>query len=102
MSTLHAQNARQILLTAMSAEYGVQILVHAPEGDVVTASIRARQTLYRFKNEDADFKSLHIRLHPDDPTNRLWIIRGHLVSEPDPGDPDAPEPKSARPIEIDY
>lgn len=82
-NTLHAQNARQILLQALSAEYGVRVHVQSTDA-MITPALRARQILYRFKKEDSDFDELSIRLDPDDPNNRLWIIRGRFVADPEP------------------
>lgn len=100
-ATLLAQTARHILLRALSAEYGVRVRIHT-SSDMIQPANRARQVLYRFKNEDPDFADLQIRADPDDPNDYLWIIQGRLVAKAE-DELDDPEPRSrgADPIDIE-
>ncbi len=81
--TLLATNAHRILLSAIQAEFGIEVRVKAP--NMIAPAMRGRQVLYRFKNEDPRFKDIHIRLHPDDPNNLLWLIRSDtgLIAQPE-------------------
>lgn len=70
--TLLRRSTVAILNEALKTDYGIAVSVHAP--NMTTPSLRAKQVLYRFKNENSDFANLQIRLSPDDPDNELWII----------------------------
>lgn len=80
-STFLAVHAETFLRAALAAEYGIKIRVHVVSPDpIVTPALRARAILYRFRGELGNdvYNSLQIRLSPDDPQNRLWIIRGDV------------------------
>lgn len=70
--TLLAQTARVILAEALGAEVGTIVEVFAP--GMVAPALRAKQTLYRFKNENADFRNIQIRLSPENPDTELWLL----------------------------
>lgn len=70
--TLLAQTARVILAEALGAEVGIVVEVAAP--GMVAPALRAKQTLYRFKNENSDFRNIQIRLSPENPDTELWLI----------------------------
>jgi hypothetical protein len=74
------QAARRILLTALSAEVGLKVRV-TPVGDIMTPTLRARQTFYKVLNSDIDFKDLRVRLDPNDPDNFIWIIKSRFFNE---------------------
>lgn len=72
--TLLEQTALTILRAATSANVGIEIKITAPDG-MNSPALRAKQILYRFKNENPEFKNLQIRLAPTDPNNRLWLVK---------------------------
>jgi hypothetical protein len=77
MSILSNQ-AENVLRTALESPYGIQILIYEdPPGQVVTPTLRARQILYRFRQEigDKDMDQIQIRLCPTDPDHRLWLVK---------------------------
>ena len=76
--TLLRQGARQILLAALAAEVGIVVEIESPT-PIIAPVMRAKQVLYRFKSEDADFASLQIRVSPDDPDRELWIINQRVA-----------------------
>jgi len=79
--TLLELGARQILNAAIQAEVGITVRIDVPQDSTMTTpSLRAKQVLYRFSKEDADFKDLQIRLSPDDPDKELWIINKRHIS----------------------
>lgn len=80
--TLLADNARRILHRALQAQVGIRVHV-APTGEMMAPTWRAKQTLYRFKQEDVDFKNLQIEFDGRDPDNYLVIVKRT------PGDTDA-------------
>lgn len=97
-----AQAARQILLLAMSEEFGLRVRIHTP-GDMMAPALRGRAILYRFKNEDPDFSNLQIRIDPDDPDNSLWIIKGEWVArEAESTDENPRSRPKAEPIDIEF
>lgn len=74
--TLLADSARRILREALSSEVGIVVVVQA-DPSMTTPTFRAKQVLYRFKSEDADFRNLQIIFSPDDPEHRIWILNHH-------------------------
>ena len=80
--TLQADIARNILAEALRSEIGICILIE-PTDPTIGATLRAKQILYRYKQENADYQILQIRLDPTNPDHRLWIIKGE-ISDPDP------------------
>jgi len=66
--------ARSILRQAALSEFGLEIGITATSDKIITPALRAKQILYRFKSEDADFSNLRIDLSPTDPDKYLWII----------------------------
>lgn len=72
--TLIADNARQILLEALSSDFGIVIEIEPLEA-IIAPALRAKQVLYRFKQEDIDFSNIQIRLSPDDPDRELWLVK---------------------------
>jgi len=76
--TLQADNARRILRRAFDSNTGIIVDVE-PTGEMMAPTWRAKQILYRFKQEDADFKRLQIEFDPDTPDTALWILKtgGH-------------------------
>ncbi len=87
--TLLATNARRILILAITSEHGIRVKAQAP--NTISPAVRARTVLYRFKNEDPQFKNITIRLDPDEPNHFLWVIRtdtGFVAPVGDTNDPD--------------
>jgi hypothetical protein len=78
--TLLAQGARNILLAAAMADVGVIVEVLDPSGTVIAPALRAKQVLYRFKSEDADFSNIQILLSPDNPDGELWLINKRTMN----------------------
>ncbi len=77
MSILSAQ-AESCLRQVLKAKYGIQIYVaQTGLGGVVTPALRARQILYRFRQEigDAELNKIQIKTCPHDPDNRLWLLK---------------------------
>lgn len=74
--SLLAQNARNILTTALSSEHGIEVEV-AAMGDIPTPTLRAKQVLYRFKKENSLFDCLRIFQSPMD-DKLLWITKQDL------------------------
>jgi hypothetical protein len=72
--TLAADNARNILRAALAADIGIIVDIEADPTMIQPAS-RAKQILYRFKQEDHDFKDLTIRFDKDSPDKALRIIK---------------------------
>jgi len=70
--SLLAQTARVILAEALTSEVGIVVEVSAP--GMVAPALRAKQTLYRFKNENRDFRNIQIRLSPEFPDTELWLL----------------------------
>ena len=79
---------------------GITVIVRDPTNSIITPVLRAKQDLYRFKKDSADWTHLKIFLSPDDPDNRLWIVNDPqdilhspstlaLVSEKKSEDPDS-------------
>ena len=79
--TLLRQNARQILLAAIMTELGIVVEVGSPT-PIIQPTNRAKQVLYRFKNEDSDFAPIQIKFSPDDPDRELWLIVNRKVGDP--------------------
>ena len=98
-ATLMATQAEAVLRAAARSEFGIRVRVIALRDDIMTPALRARQVLYRFRNElgAEEFKDLQIRLSPDDPEHRLWIIRGGLTSDAER----SPEDRTRAPSIID-
>lgn len=71
--SLLAQGARNILRAAIESETGIIVKIASPV-PVIAMALRAKQTLYRFKQENSDFAQIQIILSPDDPDNELWLI----------------------------
>jgi hypothetical protein len=87
--TLAADNARQILRAALAADIGIIVDVEASDVMIQPTS-RAKQILYRFKQEDYEFKDLTIRFDKDEPDKALRIVKisalvrlGEQLSEAD-------------------
>ena len=70
--------AQNILDACLSSVHGIIINIETPEGeDVNTPALRAKQILYRFRQElpNPEYKSIQIRQSPDNPNNSLWLIK---------------------------
>jgi hypothetical protein len=64
-----------ILRQCLESDVGIEILVETdPSRDVVTPTLRAKQVLYRFKSQNPDYAGIQVRLSPDDPDHKLWLI----------------------------
>lgn len=76
-NTLLAETARAILSEALNSPFGLVIEIQTPPSNppTVAPTLRAKQILYRFKNENSDFSGIQIRLSPDDPDRELWLIK---------------------------
>lgn len=76
-TTFLSLQAEKILTECLSSEFGIQVLVHENGHGTVTPALRARQILYRFRQElpNPEFKTIMIKLCPKDPDHRLWIIK---------------------------
>ena len=74
--TILSSLADSILRAALAEELFLVVRVHSGP-DVVTPALRARQILYRFRNEfpDPAFRELQIRLSPQNPDTELWVGR---------------------------
>lgn len=72
--TLLADNARIILREALASPDGIEVSIQASQEMIAPAS-RAKQVLYRFKQEDYEFRNLQIEFGPDEPDKTLWIIK---------------------------
>jgi hypothetical protein len=72
--TLLADSARNILREAIVSELGIVVRVQ-PTSDMIAPALRAKQVLYRFRQEDSDFATLQIVLSPTDPDREIWIIK---------------------------
>lgn len=72
--TLAADNARAILRAALESEIGIIVDVEAAS-EMVQPTMRAKQILYRFKQEDYEFRDLTIRFDPDEPDKALRILK---------------------------
>jgi hypothetical protein len=97
--SLLASNATHWLDEALNHEYGIIVRVHADGAmkAVVGPSTRAKQQLYRFRQElGSDYKNIQIRLSPRDPANELWLIN----LGPPPTD-DEEQPTSSADLTID-
>lgn len=71
LAALHALRA------ATNARLGVSLRIETPGGEsVVTPALRAKQIIYRFRKAlgDPQFAKIQVRLSPDDPDHRLWLI----------------------------
>jgi hypothetical protein len=81
--TLLRINARRILTQVLDCPVGARIRAVSPT--LTSPAQQGRAILYRFKNEDPEFESIHIRSDPDDADNFLWLIRGDagLVAQPE-------------------
>jgi len=80
--TLLADNARIILRQAFESEIGIIVDVEA-HSEMATPTWRAKQVLYRFKQEDYDYKHLQIEFDPDEPDKALWIIKREVPDAKD-------------------
>lgn len=80
--TLLRTNARRILSAALESPVGIRVRATSPT--ISSPAQQGRAILYRFKNEDPEFQSIHIRADPDDADNYLWLIRGDtdFVAQP--------------------
>lgn len=74
--TLAADNARSILRAALDADLGVGIIVDVEAmGEMIQPATRAKQILYRFKQEDHDFRDLAIKFDKYEPDKALRVYR---------------------------
>lgn len=72
--TLLAQTARAILSAALASPFGTVVHIQ-PTSDLASPALRAKQVLYRFKKENADFAQIQIKFAPDSPNTRLWLVK---------------------------
>ena len=70
--TLQADIALNVLRAAVQSQFGIRLRVD-PISPVVQAASRAKQILYRFKQENSDFANLIIKFDNLDPEHYLWI-----------------------------
>lgn len=74
--TLAADNARAILQAALDADLGVGIIVDVDAmGEMIQPTTRAKQILYRFKQEDHDFRDLVIEYDKYEPDRALRVFK---------------------------
>lgn len=74
------------LRAACDSPLGIIIRVEVPPGITsVTPALRAKQVLYRFRDElkDVEFKSIQIRFSPDNPDTELWLVKTDVVNPSD-------------------
>lgn len=75
--SLQADIARNILDIALRSHVGIRVQIESNPISV-GATLRAKQILYRFKQENSEFKILQIRLDPVDPDNFIWITKEEI------------------------
>jgi len=76
--TILQNQATSVLRQALESPLGIQVKINQDEGkSVVTPSLRARQILYRFRQElgDIELNQIQIKLCPTDPDHRLWLVK---------------------------
>jgi hypothetical protein len=78
--TLLSQTARAILDSAYNSPHGIIVEIQ-PIGPTVAPAMKAKQILYRFKKENADYSAIQIKFSPDDPDRELWLIRNRENGE---------------------
>lgn len=76
--TILREQAEKILYGALQVRVGLQVKVLEEGEGIITPSLRAKQILYRFRQEigDVELQRLAIHLCPEDPDGRLWITKG--------------------------
>lgn len=84
--TLQETQALAILEGALRSEFGLIVRAEliADGTSLASPAAKAKQVLYRFRTDYADYRDLQIRLSPTDPANELWIInrRGAMAVPP--------------------
>ena len=87
-----------LLQECLDQPHGLTVEVEAL-GPMPAPALRAKQILYRFKAENADFADIQILLSPDNPNNELWLLKNGIPKrDPEFQKPQDPEPE---PIEIE-
>ena len=74
-----------ILDACVESQYGVIIAIETDSSrDVNTPALRAKQILYRFRQEYSNplYEAIQIRLSPNNPDNELWLIKNKLEEIP--------------------
>jgi len=93
-NTFLAAQALAMLTKAAECQYGGRFKINFPEDtSPVAPALRAKQILYRFRKElgNPTFLNMQVRLCPDDPTNKIWIINKNApVPDEHDLDPEAP------------
>jgi hypothetical protein len=72
--SLQEDIARNILRAAIDSELGIRVRIE-PTSNTPSPTARAKQILYRYKQENSEYANLQIRFDSEDPDNFLMIIK---------------------------